>query len=326
MLPIWGAKTHALGFDLPKPAGLSLNYLWQKSDILISDVNIGFNGGPLHNIDELVRFNSTTSETYGLNIRPDVWVFPFLNVYGIFARATSITGVDVSVFIPRINGAEELFSIQTNPTFETMSMGFGLTPTVGFFGGWIALDMNMTWTDVDALDKPVFAFVFDPRIGKSFNFKKKESNLAVWVGGFRLHINRDTGGSLPFDEILPVDEWNEKVVVGQEKVGEAQIELDDWWNDLSPIEQNNPVNIAKKEGNQAKLNLAANVLDGVESAVNTAGNSSIQYELDKRPESMWNFMVGSQFQLNKSWMVRAEYGFLTSRQHFIFGLQYRFGF
>ncbi|MCK5776548.1 MAG: hypothetical protein KAH25_10240, partial [Bacteroidales bacterium] len=98
MLPIWGAKTHALGFDLPKPAGLSLNYLWQKSDILISDVNIGFNGGPLHNIDELVRFNSTTSETYGLNIRPDVWVFPFLNVYGIFARATSITGVDVSVF------------------------------------------------------------------------------------------------------------------------------------------------------------------------------------------------------------------------------------
>ena len=40
---------------------------------------------------------------------------------------------------------------------------------------------------------------------------------------------------------------------------------------------------------------------------------------------MWNFIIGAQFQLNKHFMWRAEYGFLGSRQQFMTGLQYRFG-
>jgi hypothetical protein len=40
---------------------------------------------------------------------------------------------------------------------------------------------------------------------------------------------------------------------------------------------------------------------------------------------MWNLVVGSQFQLNKNWMVRAEAGFLGDRTQFIAGIQYRFG-
>jgi hypothetical protein len=46
------------------------------------------------------------------------------------------------------------------------------------------------------------------------------------VGGLRHKVNRDTRGSLSLDEIIPIDEWNEKVSIGQTKVGEAQIELD----------------------------------------------------------------------------------------------------
>ena len=33
-------------------------------------------------------------------------------------------------------------------------------------------------------------------------------------------------------------------------------------------------------------------------------------------------IVGTQFQLNKHWMIRAEYGFLGSRSQFVGGLQY----
>lgn len=39
---------------------------------------------------------------------------------------------------------------------------------------------------------------------------------------------------------------------------------------------------------------------------------------------MWNFVVGSQFQLNKSWMIRAEYGHASGRDQVFCGLQYRF--
>jgi len=35
--------------------------------------------------------------------------------------------------------------------------------------------------------------------------------------------------------------------------------------------------------------------------------------MDKSPADMWNFIVGSQYQLNKSLMFRVEVGFLSSR-------------
>jgi hypothetical protein len=324
LLPIFGKKVKELGFDLPYSAGLSVNYLWQKSEISISNVNVGFNNSPLYDVDELINFNSTTAESNGINIRPDIWVFPFLNVYGIIANAKSTTNVDVSVWIPRINESEEILNIQTNPEFNTTTAGFGLTPTAGFFGGWIAFDMNFTWTDVDAQEKPVFAFVFDPRIGKTFELAKPNRNISFWVGAFRLKVNRDTRGNLPLGDIIPIAEWDQKVVSGQERVGAAQEELDTWWERLSPIEQKNPVNVVKREGNQKKLDLASTFLNGAENALNTADNSTLQYTLDKKQKSMWNFVVGSQFQLNKSWMIRAEYGSASGRDQVFCGLQYRF--
>lgn len=324
LLPIFGNKVRELGFDLPNSAGLGVNYIWQKSNIVISDVAVGFNNGPIYNVDELLRFNSTTAESHGINIRPDIWLFPFLNVYGILARATSTTSVDVGIWIPRINESEELFSIQTRPDFETTTAGFGLTPTAGFKGGWIALDMNLTWTDVDAQENPVFTFVFDPRIGKTFKLNKPDRNISIWVGGFRLKVNRDTKGELNLDEVIPIAEWDQKVSNGQVRVADAQVELDTWWENLSPIEQRNPVNIAKFEVNQRKLNLASNFLNAAESAIDTAENSTLQYELDKRQKSMWSLVIGSQFQFNKSLMFRAEYGYSRGRDQILAGLQYRF--
>ena len=77
-LPILGKKATQKGFKLQLPAGLSLNYLGQKSDIIINNLEVGFNDGPKYNLDEIIRFNSATTTTNGINLRPDIWLFPFL--------------------------------------------------------------------------------------------------------------------------------------------------------------------------------------------------------------------------------------------------------
>jgi opacity protein-like surface antigen len=59
--------------------------------------------------------------------------------------------------------------------------------------------------------------------------------------------------------------------------------------------------------------------------VDNAGNSTLDYTLDKKQAKLWSLQLGTQFQLNKSWMIRAEYGFSSGRQQFFGGLQYRFG-
>lgn len=325
-LPIWGAKATKAGYDIPYSAGLSIQYLWQKQDLLIDNLYVGFNNGPMYNLDEIVRFNNSVSEAAGINFRPDVWVFPFLNVYGIFAKSKPSTTVGFGVWIPDSTDVwKEVFSASSKAEFDAFSVGFGLTPTIGVGGGFIALDMNFTWTDVDALDKPAFSFIFDPRFGKSFKFKSPERNLALWAGGFRWSINSGTTGSVPFSDVLSVDEVKAKIENGYDKVENAQLQVDTWWNDLTPIEQNNPVNKAKYETANRAITAAGNFLTAADGAVNNIANSSVQYSLEKRPALKWNFMVGGQFQYNKHWMLRAEYGFLGTRKHFFAGLQYRFG-
>jgi hypothetical protein len=325
-LPIWGAKAAKLGFNLPYSAGIGVNYLWQRSDLVLNELMVGFNNGPKYNLDEIIRFNNAVAEASALNIRPDIWLFPFLNVYAILGKANTSTSIDAGVWIPdTANVWKEVSSLTTKANFNATVFGIGMTPTMGVGGGWLALDMNVAWTDVSALNKPVFTFVFGPRAGKTFKLKKPERNIALWAGGFRVKFSSSTEGSMNLEDVLPVDQWQIKVDEGFAKVEATQAEVDSWWNGLSPKEQNNPVNKAKYETSNRALETAGNLLTAADGAVSSAETSSVQYSLQKNLKDKWNFIIGSQFQINKHWMLRGEYGFLGSRQQFLGGLQFRFG-
>ena len=324
LLPIWGKKVAQKGFKLPKSAGLSAQYLWQESDIIINNLQIGFNNGPMYNLDEIVRFEKAQTSTNGINLRPDIWLFPFLNVYAIYASSNTSTAINAGVWVPDSSDWHEILTIDTKAEFKANTFGFGLTPTVGIGGFFLALDMNFAWSDIDALEDPAFSFVFGPRLGKNFTFKNPDRCLAIWAGGFRIKLNSGTNGSLNTSDLFPVDEWGQKVDNGYARVGESQQKVDAWWSGLTPAEQRNPVNIAKHETANRALSTAGRILDQASQTVSNAANSTVQYSLDKKPKDMWNFIIGTQFQLNRSWMVRAEYGFLGARKQFIGGLQYRF--
>jgi hypothetical protein len=326
MLPIWGEKATQRGFQLPYSAGFSVQYLWQESDLVLDNLMVGFNNGPMINLDQVIRFDSAVAAANAVNVRPDIWLFPFLNVYGIFAKARTSTSISAGLWIPDAdNNWSQATAFSSKANFNATTFGFGMTPTIGIGGYWLALDMNVAWTDVSALNKPVFTFIFGPRLGKTFKLKKPDQNIAFWVGGFRVKFTSETNGSPNLSEVLPIEGLQDKVDQGFDKVGTAQAQVDAWWNSLSAAEQQNPVNIARFNTANQALAAAGNLLTAVDGALSNAETATVQYSLEKRPKDMWNVIVGSQFQLNRHWMIRAEYGFLTSRKQFIGGLQYRFG-
>jgi len=280
----------------------------------------------MYNLDGLIRFDKAKSSSDGISLRPDIWLFPFLNVYGILGRSSASTDVGYSLYLPDSAGNEEkVLSLETKVDFTANTFGLGLTPTIGVGGGWLALDMNFTWTDVPQLDKPAQAFVFDPRMGKSFTLRNPDENINVWVGGFRLAIDTGTSGSIPLADALPIGQWQAGVDQAKMQVEKLNGEIDAWWNGLSPPQQADPVNKAKYAASKAALDRAGAFLDSADHALSTAESSTVDYSIDKRPKDMWNFLVGGQYQLSKSWMFRFEAGFLTSRTHVITGVQYRFG-
>jgi len=324
LLPIWGKKVVAKGFNIPKSAGFSAQYLYQRSDIIIENLAVGFNHGPLYNLDQIIRFNSAVATSNGVNVRPDIWVFPFLNVYGILAKSNTSTAIDAGVWLPDSSGWHQITSIKTKANFNATTVGFGITPTVGIRGFFLILDMNFSWSDIDALQKPAFVSIFGPRFGKNITLKKPDRNIAMWIGGFRVKISSETSGSLNASDLFPTAEWGAKVSEGNQKLQENQQQVDAWWNGLTPAEQKNPVNAAKHDAANAALGLYGKVLDGASQVVDNASNASIQYSLEKRQKQMWNFIIGSQYQINRSFQLRAEAGIFGSRVQFIGGLQYRF--
>lgn len=325
-LPIWGQKATSAGFDLPYSAGISTQYFWQQSDLIIDNLKVGFNNGTMYDLDGLVRFDKAVATASAVSVRPDIWLFPFLNVYAILGRTTASTDVGFGVWIPdSTNTDQQIFSAGSMVNFSASTFGIGFTPTIGVGGGFLALDMNVAWTDVPQLSKPARSFVFGPRFGKNFKLKKPQQALTVWTGAFRVNISSGTDGSLALGDALPIDELGGKIDNAYQKIDNAQQQVDAWWAGLSQQQQNNPVNQAKYDRANQVLDRAGQIVAGAENAINNAANATVQYSMDKRPKDPWNFLIGSQFQFNKHWMVRLEAGFLGSRTQVITGLQYRFG-
>lgn len=328
VLPIWGDKATKAGFSLPYSAGISVQYFGQESLLIIDNLMVGFNNGTMYNLDGIVRFDEAKARASSITVRPDVWLFPFLNVYGILGKAQASTDVNFGVWVPDSTGVEkEILKTGTTVDFNTTTFGFGITPTIGVGGGFLALDMNMAWVDVPQLSKPARSFVFGPRFGKNFKLKRPEQAVTIWVGGFRVAIRSGTDGSLSLSEVFPGGgaEASAKIDQGIQRVGDAQEQVDAWWGDLTPPQQNNPVNKAKYEAANAALGRTGEILNAADAAVNTISTSTVQYTMDKTLKDAWNFIVGGQFQFNKHFMIRGEAGFLGSRKQVITGIQYRFG-
>ncbi len=98
VFPIFAQRVYKKGFDIPYPAGIMANFMWLQQGILIDNLQLGLKNQnqdiPLTPVD-FIGFGDNTNTSWTVNVRPDLWVFPFLNVYGIFGYGNSRTEVNL---------------------------------------------------------------------------------------------------------------------------------------------------------------------------------------------------------------------------------------
>jgi hypothetical protein len=167
-LPIFGAKTYEKGFDIPLPVGIMVNYFTAVQDVAITEISVGFDDGllptiPLTDITRIIDFEEVTATATSINVRPDVWILPFLNVYGILGKSYATTGVKISY----------PFELETVAELEGSSFGCGITGAFGVGKFFTVLDGNWVWSNMDNFTEPVYSSTFSARLGKTFKFKKK---------------------------------------------------------------------------------------------------------------------------------------------------------
>jgi len=263
----------------------------QREDIAVSDLRVGLGGAPLVDASWVeIRKVVTTSES--LLARADVWLLPFLSVYGIAGVTRASTDVDIvqPVILPTTIEAE-------GPTY-----GFGGTAVAGNEWGFLLVDASWTWTDLDILSRPQQTIVGAARLGHRFTLSEAHGvRLSAWVGIGYEYLKGTTVGQLKFGDVL-----------GGKTSLELSPDFQEFVAGLTPEEQASVGEL---------LGQALVVGTGPDPA-----NAPTDFRLRVRPENAFNMVAGVQLEATPRVTLLLEAGFLGTRTSGLASLGVRFGF
>ncbi|HGA3035470.1 TPA: hypothetical protein ACIR5O_001975 [Klebsiella aerogenes] len=285
--PIWGDEARARGYSIPLPFGVNLSYMNMRQDIMVDSITFSglkLGNHPIPSDMFAIDAGHTREKSKTENLRLDMWVFPFLNVYGILGhtRGSSVSNVSVDAdptqyrgldriiagAVHNLNQSGELQNIDFVLDFKGTTWGGGFT-LAGGYENWFALvDTNYTRTDFDILDGSISAVTVSPRFGYRFNLQgiSGPSHLSVWVGSMYQDVQQEFKGNLADLHMPP---------------------------QLQPL-------IA---------------------AVNKDGDG--KFDVKQKLTSPWNMLIGAQYEITRNFNVLTEFGFNDRNSFFVAG-EYRF--
>ncbi len=290
IFPLWGDKVRARGFDLPEPFAVMVNYYYQRSDIRISNLRLGVNGGQMADMSGLIQIPSATTQASAVAIRPSLMVLPFFSVYGVYSTGVTQTNIHMT----------EPVDFRTTAKSGAQVLALGGTFQMGYKGFFGVADFNAAVSDVDRLADTVGANMLSFRLGYAMKLNEKGRGLALWVGTSGQVIDVVTEGSVRLGEVLPPP--------SQGQVDNVQARCD-----AIP-----PSQAARKRACNQVAQKYGDWANGTEPT------ASVEYKLDKKPVQVWNMVVGAQYALDRNWMFRLEATFLGGRTSFLAGTEYRF--
>lgn len=321
VLPIWGQKVQERGMadQLQLPFGVNINYVNAFVELDVTEFEMMINGHDLSGIinTETLNFKEVSATTNGVNVRADAWVLPFMNVYALFSSVKG--GTNVSLQPAWTNEVGEVVlqlpEFSSNVDFDAIAYGLGTTLIFGWDNYFSSIDMNYSATNTEILKDNIGYLTLSGRLGHRFGLSKtkKDFFVAPYLGVmYRDFVGaRGSNGSIGMDEVFPDLEttFNEKA---NEKIAENQAIIDD-----------PSTSIAER----VKLEAQNQAIETIQTRINDSGafSAEIDYFIRKDLIQTVTFQFGFNLQINKSWMLRGEYGVADSQRFLMTGLQYRFG-
>ncbi|MEQ5043958.1 hypothetical protein AB7W11_13760 [Providencia manganoxydans] len=201
ILPIWGDEARARGYDIPEPFGVSYGYMNLRQDIVVDKIGFASEKYPFLADWVTVEAGHTREKNESHMLKLDTWVFPFMNVYGVYGKTkgTSTTKLKGVYFLG--SEMDALTGLPFDLDFEGKTYGGGVTFAGGYNQFFSTLDFNYTRTNLDILDGDITAFVVTPRIGYEFVFEplisgQGNTKVQVWTGAMYQDITQRFKGDV----------------------------------------------------------------------------------------------------------------------------------
>ncbi len=208
VLPFFGKPAVKLGYQLPRPVGVSAFTHLQAQDLQFTGLSIGLNGGDLIPLDDLFLLDESSlrQTTVAFMVKGDAWIFPFLNVMLLAGRADNRVDGDL-VLTDEVKALLGLLGQEDVPD----ALPIVTDVTTNLYGGGATLaggvdDFNFTLSyqvlvaDAYEVNTVTTAQALTALVGYMLPF-----GMNVMIGGQGQFYDTGIGGSIPLDDAGSLD-------------------------------------------------------------------------------------------------------------------------
>lgn len=193
LLPLLGEEAERRGYDLPLPFGLSINGMALNEVHFVQELRLGSGDSPPQTVSpKLLRVSPVDVTARSTTLRADVWLFPFLNLYGIGGYSFGTADLGLTV-LPGAAGLTKELRIPTL-SYRGITYGGGAVAAGGYKNVFLTVDANRTATRLDLLDSRVDTVVVGVRLGWRQRFD--EVHGSWWLGGMYQRTSQTMSGSV----------------------------------------------------------------------------------------------------------------------------------
>lgn len=215
-IPFWQKELMGDEYKGPLPFGVALNFLYMQQDMGLEELYLKVVDSPKALL-VLAPLDSKVKSFSGA-IRPDAWLLPFLNVYGLIGGV----GGNIKVKIDKLEDTDtgKFYNLNLDLDYGGGLFGIGaiLLGNVGKFFG--LMDFSYSYSNLNIGDSSIKSFIFTPKIGYLITKKKSVGGGALWVGamywsmnyklqGIDAHSNKPNGPEISYDLTMDSEKpWN----------------------------------------------------------------------------------------------------------------------
>jgi hypothetical protein len=179
--PLLAEEARKRGYELPLPYGAAVVLTGLKDrQIEVTDVRLGLEGNPGTSISDFVHLGSS-SDVFNANLKADVFVTPFLNVYALvgYVHNESDTRANITISTPGPGGGEVAYERRIQTELDGVVGGLGVALAAGYQNFFLVADASYIQSDL-GFDDDFTATIATVRAG--YQGKLGGMPLQLWLG------------------------------------------------------------------------------------------------------------------------------------------------